>query len=107
MFWNEGGIDNLDDVVSVLDEVIKHREQYHIHVDGALFAQILPHLSEGKVYLICTKFLYSPICSVFFVFSLGSSLLLLCLVIFLIFIFRFRCMTSLVPSHPFQCLGTR
>ena len=40
-----GGIDNLDRVVDVLDEVIGTREQYHIHVDGALFAQILPHLA--------------------------------------------------------------
>lgn len=40
----KGGIDNLARVVKVLDEVIVHREQYHIHVDGALFAQILPHL---------------------------------------------------------------
>lgn len=45
-----GGIDELDRVVEVLDEVIGKREQYHIHVDGALFAQILPHLDqEGKV----------------------------------------------------------
>jgi histidine decarboxylase len=48
-----GGIDNLDEVVAVLDEVIGHREQYHIHVDGALFAQILPHLDkEGSVPIL-------------------------------------------------------
>jgi glutamate/tyrosine decarboxylase-like PLP-dependent enzyme len=64
-----GGIDNLDEVcwclfffspfffqqkkvVAVLDDVIRDRERYFIHVDGALFAQILPFLSEdakGKV----------------------------------------------------------
>lgn len=39
-------------VVAVLDDVIRDRERYFIHVDGALFAQILPFLSEdakGKV----------------------------------------------------------
>jgi histidine decarboxylase len=35
----------------VLDEVIVDRERYFIHVDGALFAQILPHLdgAAGQV----------------------------------------------------------
>lgn len=41
-----GGIDNLDEVVAVLDDVIGDRERYFIHVDGALFAQILPFLNE-------------------------------------------------------------
>ena len=41
-----GGIDDLDGVVRVLDKVIGRREQYHIHCDGALFAQILPHLDQ-------------------------------------------------------------
>ncbi len=35
----------------MLDEVIVDRERYFIHVDGALFAQILPHLdgAQGQV----------------------------------------------------------
>ena len=43
----KGAVDNLDRILSILEELEIPRERYHIHCDGALFALMMPFVENG------------------------------------------------------------
>ena len=43
----KGAVDNLDRILSILQELNIPRERYHIHCDGALFALMMPFIENG------------------------------------------------------------